>query len=436
MESQKNAYFRRNVIGSSIVEFFWGLGFPIVLESTFLQLFLRQLGASSFAIGFVPSLFIIGISCFPLFAAYCSRNYRMKRPLVVTLHCCSSLSVLVFGILLLLFRDPQVVLVLFFVCYAFFSACIGLTIPVWLNYLIRIFPDARTVNGIGYTMLAQNCGKIIASLFILKTVERYAFSLQSSAIVFLITGTLFTIGSCCFLLTREVADEHEAAPEKTSFLRHTREHLAEIIANRRFLVFLAADLDFYIILTVMSFYATYATGYYQVPMALAAGGFVACIYAGSITVNVFLGAMNLLSLKKKFILGKGVALIVLMMLIALPNLATFFGVSYLLGFVRAIRNMVYAPAVKQFSGKADVTPYFSLAPVLTLPIAAGFPLLFGKMLDLLSFMAADAYKVMFGVAALGVFGTLICSVRTDFSGSTGRDALPGQGGMVNSTGGP
>ena len=43
-----------------VVEFFWGLGFPIVLESTFLQLFLKNLGASSFVIGIVPALFIFG----------------------------------------------------------------------------------------------------------------------------------------------------------------------------------------------------------------------------------------------------------------------------------------------------------------------------------------------------------------------------------------
>lgn len=67
MDRLKNIYFRRNAFGVSVVEFFWGLGIPIVLESTFLQLFLKNLGASSFAIGVVPALFMVGISCFPLF---------------------------------------------------------------------------------------------------------------------------------------------------------------------------------------------------------------------------------------------------------------------------------------------------------------------------------------------------------------------------------
>ncbi len=76
MDSQKRRYFTRNVCGVSAVEFLWGLGFPIVLESTFLQLFLKSLGASGFVIGLVPSILIIGISCFPLFSSYFTRNYR------------------------------------------------------------------------------------------------------------------------------------------------------------------------------------------------------------------------------------------------------------------------------------------------------------------------------------------------------------------------
>ncbi|MBE0584454.1 MAG: MFS transporter [Desulfofustis sp.] len=418
MDSEKDAFFRRNVVGSSIVEFFWGLGFPIVLESTFLQLFLKHLGASGFAIGIVPSLFIAGISCFPLFASYLSRNYRLKRPFVVGLHLSSALAILLFGLLLLTIRDAGSILPLFFACYALFSIFMGLTIPIWLNYLVRIFPDTRTVSGLGYMMLAQNCGKIVASFFILKTVERYSFSLESSAYVFIATGLLFAVGSLCFLMTREVPDPNDPEPDQLSFLDHTRASVREIMANRKFLWYTAADLDFYVILTIMAFYANYATQYYQVPVAFAAGGFVACIYAGSITVNIFLGAMNLLSLRGKFVLGKCVTLILLVILVLYPSLLTFYLISYLLGFVRAIRNMVYAPTVKKISGKTDVTPYFSLAPIITLPFAAGYPLLFGKALDLLSFMQQDAYKVLFAGSTLVILFTLFLSIRGDFFGDS------------------
>lgn len=424
MDSQKDSYFKRNVFGVSIVEFFWGLGFPVVLESTFLQLFLKSLGASGFVIGLVPSMLIIGISCFPLFSSYLVRNYPQKRVIVLLLHLVSALSVFLFGLVLYFVRDSGNILPLFFVSYGIFSICIGLTIPVWLNYLVCIFSEARTVPGLGYMMLFQNIGKVISSFFILKVVERYSFSLESSAFVFMATGLLFVVGSLCFLLTKEIPDSQEQERDSRSLFGHVRGSLVEIISNRRFLVFLAADLDFYMILTVLSFYANYATEFYGIKPAVAAGFFVACIYAGSITVNIVLGAMNLLSLKQKFIMSKGVTFFLLVLLVMFPGQIVFFLVSYMLGFGRAIHNMVYPPSVKHFSGKSDATSYFSLAPILTLPIAAGYPLLFGWLLDYLSFMQADSYRVLFGVSALFALLTIYLSCRTDYDGVTGTEAEP------------
>ena len=91
----------------------------------------------------------------------------------------------------------------------------------------------------------------------------------------------------------------------------------------------------------------------------------------------------------------------LVLLVVLPGVWSFFLISYMLGLVRAVRNMVYPPMVKKFSGKTDSTSYFALAPILTIPIGSGFPLIFGKLLDTLSFMQQDAYKILFFL-----FGTL------------------------------
>lgn len=415
MDSRKDSYYSRNVFGVSVVEFFWGLGFPIVLESTFLQLFLKNFGASSLVIGGVPFLFIIGISCFPLFASYLSRNYRFKRSLVIFFHFAPALTVFIFGLILLVVRDTALILPLFLIFYALFSIFLGMGIPIWLNYLVRIFSEAKTVPGLGYMMLFQNIGKIISSLFILVVVEKYAFSPVSSAWVFIATGLVFSVGALSFLITREVADPNDPQPDHSSFGQHVRGALGEIVENRPFLFFLAADLDFYVVLTVFSFYANYATGFFGVSPAVAAGFFVACIYAGSITVNILLGTMDLLNLKQKFILSKLVTLSLLALLVFFPSPATFFFISFMLGFVRAIRNVVYPPAIKRFAAKADATSYFSMAPVLTLPFAAGYPLFFGKMLDLLDWMGQDSYRLLFTISAVIILFTLYLSFKIDFS---------------------
>ena len=415
-ERVKNLYFRQNAFGVSAVEFFWGLGIPIVLESTFLQLFLKNLGASSFAIGLVPALFMVGISCFPLFSSYYTRNLRYKRREVIILHLVSGAAILFFGLTLRFTQQAENVLPLFFACYAVFSACLGLTIPLWLNYLVRIFSDARAVPGLGYMMLFQNIGKMISSLFILKIVERYSFSVESSAWVFIGTGLLFSLGSFWFLVTNEVAEKERAERDNRSFPEHTRKTFMEITGNRNFLIFLAAaDMEFVVIITTISFYANYATQYYAVPAAIAAGLFVASIYAGSITVNILLGTMNLLGLKQKFVLSKCLTFVALLLLAFFPHYLVFFLVSFMLGFVRAVRNMVYAPSIKKFSGRPDATSYFAFAPVLTLPLSVGYPLFFGKTLDLLAAFNQYAYQFLFLLSALVALFSLFCAIKTDYS---------------------
>lgn len=414
MDKHKDLYFKRNVCAVSLVEFFWGLGFPLVLESTFLQLFLKSLGASSFAIGIVPSLLIGSISFFPLFSSYFSRNYRYKRMLVLYLHLATGLAILLFGVLVLSIGDADNILVFFFLCYGGFSICLGLTIPIWLNYNVRIFSEAKLVPSLGYMMLFQNMAKIISSFFILKFVEKYAFSIESSAYVFIITGLVFIVGSSAFILTKELADPDDPEPDEVSFFHYTRDSLTEILNNRRFLLYLVADLDFYIVLTALSFYANYATGYYGVNPAIAAGFFVACIYAGSITVNILLGTMNLLSLKQKFVLSKGVTVTLLLLLVFFPAAPTFFVISFMLGFVRGTRNMVYSPSVRRFTSRTDMTPYFSIAPVLTLPFAAGFPLLFGWMLDNLAYLQADSYRLLFGISMLFSVAAFFLSLNINY----------------------
>lgn len=413
MDRLKNLYFRRNVVGVASVEFLWGLGFPIVLESTFLQLFLKNLGASSFLIGIVPALFIFSISCFPIFGSYLTRNIRLKKNIVLIVHLLPAIAIFMLGCLMQVV-DQKHILVLFFVFYAIFSIALGLAIPIWLNYVARIFSEGKTVPGLGYMMLAQNIGKIISSFFILKVVEKYAFSQTSCAVIFMLTGGVFAIGAFFFLFTKEFADKNDPGPDNQGFRDHIRSVSKEIIQNKPFVTYLIADLDCYVMLAVLSFYANYAVEFYSVDQAIAAGVFVGCIYAGSVTINILLGTLNLLQIKQKFILAKCLSLIALTLLILSPAKWCFFLISFLLGMVRAIRNVVYTPSIKKFSGKTDATAYFALAPLLTLPIGFGLPLMFGKTLDLLSPMGADSYKILFGIAIGCILVTFYFTLKTNY----------------------
>ncbi|MCK5686957.1 hypothetical protein KAJ27_22650, partial [bacterium] len=148
MDSFKDKYFKRNAASVAAVEFFWGLGFPVIIESTFLQIFLKNYGASDFLIGLVPSILILGISIFPLASSYLTRTFEYQKTVVLNLHIISSFAILFFGVFLFFVKDTSIILPVFFISYVIFSMCIGFTLPLWLNFLVKIFSSGKSVQGL------------------------------------------------------------------------------------------------------------------------------------------------------------------------------------------------------------------------------------------------------------------------------------------------
>ncbi|OGQ91844.1 MAG: hypothetical protein A2464_09290 [Deltaproteobacteria bacterium RIFOXYC2_FULL_48_10] len=420
MNTLKDTYFRQNAAGVALVEFFWGLGFPVILESTFLQIFLKNNGASDFLIGLVPSILILGISLFPLMASYLTRNRERKRIIVLYLHLVSSCSTLFYGVFLFFIKDTSLILPAFFISYLIFSLCLGMTLPVWLHFLVKIFSQRKSVQGLGIMYLSQSTAKLISSLLILKMVESFSFSLRSSALIFLFSGLCFLLGSLCFLFTKELPSPEPPVILKDGFYQHTRDTIVEMVQNKNLVRYLIGDLDNYIILTVLSFYAIYATQYFGIKDAAAAGLFVALIYAGSILANLMLGTFNLLSLKSKFLSTKFLGLVILLILIFFPGFTGFLSASFLMGFCRGARGLVYSPAIKNFCKRTDTTGYFAAAPLMTILFGSGFPALAGKMLDLFSHLGPLSYQILFGVCFGLVIVTLIFARFTDFDPETGK----------------
>jgi MFS family permease len=420
---RKDTYYKQNVFGISCVEFFWGLGLPIVIESTFLQLFLKKLGASSFAIGLIPAFFFIGTSVFALFSSYLTSDLVLKRNAVILLHLVSAFSLLLFSTFLYVFGEIALILVVFFICYAVFSVCVGMTLPVWQNYLAKIFTEEKLVSGLSFMMIAQNGAKLLSSFLIVKVVDTYAFSLNSSALIFGSVGFLFFLGSLFFYLTREVLHPHEVEAvskgKKESFFRHTFNSIHQIVRNRNFLFFLGGDFEAFVVITVISFYANYATTYCGIDNAVAAGFFVGFIYLGAICTNLFLGMLGLLSLKNKYILSKFLSISAILLIISFDSYWSFFLASFLLGTSKGTRMIVVTAAVKRLSGLHDSTSYYAVGPILTLPFALILPLAFGKFLDIFSDLQADSYKIAFGIAIVLILGTLLSILNTNFENPVG-----------------
>ena len=217
-----------------------------------LQLFLKKIGASNLAIGLIPAFFFIGSSIFALMSSYLTEPLIFKRKAVIFFHLVSSVSLLLFGGVLYLLNTSTFLLVLFFLCYGIFCICIGMTLPVWLSYLVNILSAKKSVTGLAYMNILQNTGKLISSILILKIVETYAFSIQSSALVFFLVGVLFGIGSLFFFFTKELPSSISTMQtESRSFYKYSFIRLAYILRNRNILYFMMSDLEFYIVISVL-----------------------------------------------------------------------------------------------------------------------------------------------------------------------------------------
>ena len=410
-----DTYFKRNVIGISGCEFLWGLGLPVVLESTFLQLFLKSLGASSFQIGLIPAFSFLGSSVFALLSSYFTVGLAYKRGAVIYLHLVSGMSLVIFGAILFFFGEHAPVLTIFFISYAVFSICLGMTVPVWLNYLVNIFSERRTFKGLGFMMIAQNIARLASSLLIVKFVEKYSFSQTASGGIFLAVGLLFCLGSLFFFATREtLMSDHETDDMRRSFFQYVRKSVGRIFQNRNFMIFLAGDMDFFVIVTVISFYANYATAFCGIAAPVAAGFFVSCIYVGAIVTNIFLGSLDVFLLRNKYIFSKTASMTALLLLTVFSHQWSFFLASFLLGVSRGTRMIVYPPSVKKLSGLNDTTSYFAVGPILTIPFALALPMAYGHFLDRFAYLHGASYRIIFFISLMLVMGSLYAVLRVNF----------------------
>jgi MFS family permease len=410
-------YFRANVFGISSVELLWGLGMPVVIESTFLQLFLRHLGATSFLIGLIPTLLSGGVALSSLFSYSLTAPLPRKRTAVVLVHVAAALPVLGFGVTLVFTGFRSSTLAVFLGAYALFSIGVGLLIPAWQNYLVKIFSERRAISAMAVMMTVQSAAKLAGSLYLVRIVERYSFSARGASLVFCLVGVVFLAGSFPFLLTTEEAGQPAPSPPRAAPPRSLR----AVLGNRGFLLFLGTDLEYFALSGVISFYANYATEFCGVSPALASGLFVAFNYLGGVLANALLGWADLFSLRNKYLLTQALAVLGILLLVFHSAPWVFYPASLLIGASRGTRSMVFAPAVKRLSGVPDATLYFAVSTILVLPLSTALPLVNGAFLDRFAHLGAWSYRIVFLAMGVLCLGGMAFSLRVPWSGVPARE---------------
>ncbi len=406
-------YFRRNTLGITMVESFWGLGLPMVFESTYIQVFLRELGASNFEIGLMPVFLSLGIPVISLLSAYLTTHLTHKKTAVFLTNLIASFPIILLGIALSLNMDDNTKVMVFYIFYAVFSFSIGLVLPVWQNFLVKIFLEEDTLRALSVMHISQSLTKIIGSLALLWIVQKYGISVSGASNLFIIAGSLMFVGSLFFLITREIPDKSCIKTRFTPvmFLKT----LSAIFYNKPFISFLFSDVSYFAVTSVISFYAVYATEYCSINPAYVSGLFIALNVSGSIIFQIIFGYFNFLSLKNKLYMEKIMSVAGIFTLYFVPSLSGFLAASFILGAGRAVRVLAYAPVIKKLSGERDATPYFAVAPIVILPVSAGLPILNGKFLDYFYQLGADSYRIMFLMMAVLILLSTLFLIRVVFS---------------------
>ena len=399
-------HFIRNTGAVSSVEFFWGLALPVVVESTFLQIYLRSIGASATIVGLIPSIFALSLALFSPVSALLTSHLVHKKRAVTLAHIAASIPFIAYGTLLL-FRPDAGRPAVFLGFYALFTALLGITIPMWQNYLMRIFSPKKVFLALSVMYGVQVAARIAGGFAIAGAVKIFSFSSIGAALTFILAGTAFLAGSFFFLTTHEKNAVSVSARNEAHSLRSLISTGWKIVRERNFLLLHLGTLEGTACITVISFYANYAVEHRHIDQAMAAGLFTVFVYAGAVSANVLLGSFNLLPLKGKYLASKLCALTGIALILAAGSYPFFLAASFFLGISRGVSQLAYTPAVKAISGLDDSTDYYSIAPLFLLPFSVGIPWLAGSAIEHWA-AAGDApytavFAVMAGIAALSVF---------------------------------
>jgi len=279
-ETGLEKYFTRNALTISAGEFLWGLGLPVILESTFIPVFLSTMGVSNSRIGLTGMIFSISIAVIPLFAAYMTARMPYKKGPTVWLQVIPSAAVMCLGIYYIYFGVNKGSYPVFIIFYSLFAMGLAATIPVWQNFIVKIFTPGNSIRGISWMMISHNCAKLLSGTILAFIIGAVGMDLSYGGWFFFLTGLVFMTGSLVYFFARENRDEIDVKAEE-SFALYFFHYLGHILKNRNMIYFLLQDIEFSAAVVAITFYARYAIDYCGIPVAQAGGSFIVCLFTSA-----------------------------------------------------------------------------------------------------------------------------------------------------------
>ena len=287
-EQSKEFYFRRNVALIPPVDLFWGFGVAVTALGPILAVFLLQLGASNFLIGFLPVAALLGSSLLQLPSAHLTRHLRRKQVFFALSHLPPCAALIIAGLLAPRYAvgHPRTMIWVLLGMVAAFSAANGLLMPIWTQLFPRMFADTRRGLIGGMIVAMSGTGGLVGGLYAAHVLANRPFPFNY-AHLFILAGVLELISVQAYAFGHEEIPREP--PEETPHLLHSLRVLwGEDRRLRRFLFVRSLS---EVGLAASAFFAVYATKRWGLPPSTG-GTFVIAMSLGSATTGLLGGRLG------------------------------------------------------------------------------------------------------------------------------------------------
>ncbi|MCX7830349.1 MAG: MFS transporter [Acidobacteria bacterium] len=220
-----------NTFHLGVVEFFWGIGMNFVSMSAILPVMLKNLNATHFEIGLIPALGSAGYGFPQILSPKLFGGKKKLRSTVLFLHLLTALPLLLTSISLFLEIKKPILAIL--VGWSFYCFLVGVTFPLWMNYIAKVTDPEKRGNSFGVIFFCQTLAGA-AGVFVAGRIYGDDFDYKKSALIFFIAFLSMFIGSFFFLKTKEEGFEEGKISSFVSFFKLAKEYkwLVSLITAR------------------------------------------------------------------------------------------------------------------------------------------------------------------------------------------------------------
>lgn len=206
---------KQNLFYNCIHEFSWGFG--VAFHSTYavIPLFLKTLGAPDMVIISIAGLFSILVAFPMLFSAAMGRNIRNIKKTVILSHSVVLPPIFTAGFIFAFFAPTgPYAWVYYYICFIFYGLALGVIIPIWTEFLSRVFPRKNRGHYLGISFAFNSIGGFVGGILIKLLLNSSIAFPNNFGWGFMIMGGSILIGIVVFLFFNI---DHKSAdtPHKT-----------------------------------------------------------------------------------------------------------------------------------------------------------------------------------------------------------------------------